>query len=183
MPITLTEASAAWVDVLDLKRHLNIPSSDATDDAELDLMLGSAQDAVEGLIGPVLWRTVTETHATALGSLVLNQFPVISVTSVEQSATPLTGWVADLSTGKVSGLPTCAQVTATYVAGRTTVPSAIALATLIIAAHLWDTQRGNAPSALPVNEEPQFTASFGIGFAIPSRAAELLSAYLKPPGF
>jgi hypothetical protein len=183
VPITLTEASTEWVGVDDLKLHLNIPDNDPTNDVELDLMLEAAQDAVAGLIGPVLWRTITETRTTSLGSLVLNQFPVLSVSSIQQDSSPLTGWTVDLTTGKVDGLPRNAQVVATYVAGRATVPAAVALATLIIAAHLWDTQRGNSPSALPVDNDLQLTGTFGSSFAIPNRAAELLAHYAKPPGF
>jgi hypothetical protein len=65
-----------------------------------------------------------------------------------------------------------------YTTGYVPTPAAIRLAVLIVAAHLWETQRGTA--ALP---QPGFdqvpTMAGGAGFAFPNRAKELLADYVR----
>jgi hypothetical protein len=179
MPLTLTAFSTEWVTVSELKDFANITSSSA--DAELDLMRDAAQDAVEGLVGPVLWRNVTETVVALGGVAVLGYRPVVSLTSVLHEGAAVT-YTTTGTAGILTGIRgyNGRDLTVTYVAGRTTVPAALRLATLIIAAHLWETQRGNSPSsALPLAEE---TAAFGMGYGIPNRAKDLLAPYLMPAG-
>ena len=59
------------------------------------------------------------------------------------------------------------------------VPEELALATLIIAAHLWETQRGTSarPQAFPGGGEERPS---GMGYAIPNRAAELMAPHVVP---
>jgi hypothetical protein len=59
---------------------------------------------------------------------------------------------------------------------------AIREAILIIAAHLWETQRGTSPSALSLQGADIGDAvSPGLGYAIPNRARELLEPYALGP--
>jgi hypothetical protein len=59
----------------DLKAHLNVTTSD--DDGELADMLDAAVDVVEGIVGPITSKTVTETHyAMSSDVLVLRRMPV-----------------------------------------------------------------------------------------------------------
>jgi hypothetical protein len=44
----------------DLKAHLNLDTT--ADDGELADMLDAAVDVVEGIVGPITSKTVTETH-------------------------------------------------------------------------------------------------------------------------
>jgi hypothetical protein len=185
MALTLDVTSTEWVSVDAVMDQANVTS--ATSATEIELMRDAAQDAVEGLIGPVLWRTVTETVRPSWGFVALSQPPIVSVTSLlTWSGAPVSGYTTNLT----SGVLTLAHnhpfyggvLTATYVAGRTSVPAAVRAATLIIAAHLWDLQRGTSPSALA--QEDYGGAGFhqvGLGYAIPNRAMDLLAPYRKPP--
>lgn len=178
MPLTIDANSTEWITVYELKNHINVTDSDS--DEEIELIRDAAQDAVEGLIGPVLWRTVTQ-RITGSGSstVVLNTMPVVSVTSLTYSGSATTYTLAD--GGMLLDVPVRGDLVATYVAGRSTVPGAIRLAGLIIAGHLWETQRGNAPAA-SLQPEDFGASSAGIGYAIPARAADLLAPYLLLPG-
>jgi hypothetical protein len=176
MPLTINADTTEWITVDEVKRHANITTS--TSDDEVELMRDAAQDAVEGLIGPVLWRTVTQRISANDSTLVLNTTPVLSVTSLTLSGSPATYTVID--GGMLADVTARGDVVATYVAGRTVVPGAVRLAALIIAAHLWQTQLGSAPTQLQdgFNNEP----TVGLGYAIPNRAADLLAPYLLLPG-
>jgi hypothetical protein len=69
----------------------------------------------------------------------------------------------------------------TYTAGYDDLPADVSGAIVLIAAHLWETQRGSAPSALALQDPNGFDPSTpGLGFAIPNRAKELLAAYIRP---
>lgn len=171
MPLTLTATSTEFVALPEVKAHANVTSSVA--DIELEMMRGAAQDVVEGLVGPVLHRVVTETVTARSGVVVLRVAPVVSLTTVTPVPSVLP--VLDGPTGILRGV--VGTVDVAYVAGRTSVPDAIRLATLIIAGHLWETQRGSSPTALQ-EEDP---APAGIGYAIPNRALDLLGPYLLPP--
>lgn len=176
MPLTINANTTEWITVDEVKRHANITS--ATSDDEIDLMRDAAQDAVEGLIGPVLWRTVTQRISANGSTLVLNTLPVVSVTSLTLDGTSVTYTAVD--GGMLADVAVTGDVVATYIAGRTVVPGAVRLAALIIAAHLWQTQLGSAPTQLQdgFNAEP----TVGVGYAIPNRAADLLAPYLLLPG-
>lgn len=183
MPVPITDETSEFVTLAEVKRHLNIDTDDASQDMELDLIRGAAQEHVESLIGPVLHRTVTQVAPTSAdGVAVLNTLPVVSVTGVTGSGGALTGYALNASAGTVSAVWSSVPVTVTYRAGRDSCPDAVRLATLIVAAHLWQTQLGNAPSALPDDGLQDFQPAFGVGFAMPARAAELLAPYLLLPG-
>lgn len=168
----------------DLKEHLNITS--ATHDVELQHMLDAAVQVVEGYVGRLNERSVTETHRNGSGGgpLVLRESPVVSVLSVA-SADGTTYAAADYDLDGPAGMLHVAGgygrwprgVTVTYLAGRSELPAAIRLAVLIVAGRLWETQRGNAPSALPVSDDG-FTADPGGLPLLPPRARELLRPYL-----
>lgn len=171
----------------DLKQHANITWD--VDDLELTDMLDAALDVVGGIIGPVGPTEVTETHyGNSSGVLVLRQMPVASVTSISCGyfgGTPAVldsaNYTLDPATGIVRGVGFYGDVTVTYTAGSDNPPARQRLAILIIAAHLWETQRGTAPSALALQQQdgdPSFTP--GASYAIPSRAMELLAPDIRP---
>ncbi len=109
----------------------------------------------------------------------LNTLPVLSVTSLTASGSPATFTVVDA--GMLEDVYARGPVVATYIAGRATVPGAVRMAALIIAGHLWETQKANAPTP---GMQDGFDAqpTLGMGYAIPNRAADLLSPYLLGPG-
>jgi hypothetical protein len=176
--------------LVDLKTYLNI--TETADDGELTDMLDAAVNVVENIVGPLSGTPVTETHYGVAGPfLVLRRVPAASLTAVsvrlytgmDPVAQDVTAYSVDTDTGVVrlvNGYPLRGDVTVTYSAGYDTVPAAVSLATLIVAAQLWETQRGAMP--LPANATDDQT-SFGVGFApaIPDRAKTLLEPFARGP--
>lgn len=183
MAASITADTTEIVSLAEVKDHLNIPASNTSHDAELALFREAAQEAVEHLIGPVLWRVVTETtRPTIDGDVLLRTFPVVSVDDVTHSAgVTVDGWTLDASLGTVTGLRTGAELTVTYTAGRTSLPSSVKLATLIIAGHLWTTQRGPSSSPTALQDGDAGEPVPGLGYSIPNRAVDLLRPFLLPP--
>lgn len=169
MPLTLTATSTEFITLTEVKAHLNITAT--RDDVELVLIKGAAQEQVEAIIGPVLHRTVTEVARVRYGSAILSVTPILSVTQATSG-----GLAFDSTVGLKSGvldsrLHATADVSVTYVAGRSVASDSMRLAALIIADHLWKTQRGGGPSSL---DEVGDLVETPIGFAIPRRASDLL---------
>jgi hypothetical protein len=140
-------------------------------------------------VGPLAPVEVTETHyGLCTGLLVLRRAPVVSVTSIATTFDPPVTVSADdyvldgpqgvvrYSLGRFMG-----DFAVTYMAGWGTLPAPIHLGTLIIAAHLWETQR------VPGARRPAFGQQATeqalrppVGFAVPNRAATLLEPYRQP---
>jgi hypothetical protein len=164
----------------DLKAHLNKTSTTA-DDAELADMLDAAVDVVEGIVGPVTTSPVTETHRVSSDVLVLRRMPVAGLVSVSPGS--LADFALDVDSGllrRVDGYGFVGPVTVTYSVGRPMVPAAISLAILIIAGHLWETQRGTSPSALSLQQPGAEPLDAPVaGYAIPNRARDLLARYVR----
>lgn len=178
MPVTIDASTVEVVTLDELKKHLNISRN--TDDAELLFTLDAAHGAVEGIVGPIRHRVVTETVRTNSRTVVLRFSPIVSVTSLTAGGANVT-YTLDPVTGLLGDVYASGAMTATYVAGRTVVPDQIRYAILIVAAHLWRTQQGAAsPSSGLQGEEDPFPTP-GLGFAIPARAQDLLAPYALPP--
>lgn len=175
MPTAITADSVEFVTLAELKAHLN-KTSDA-DDAELGDFLAASERHVEELVGPVLWREVTQTSRDC--ALALHTLPVLSVDTIGGLAP--TGYTVDLEAGIVEGLPRGVRLAVVYTAGRAECPQDIRTATLIIAKHLWETQRGRASNrAGGLAEGEQVVPS---GYLIPHRAAALLRPHARVEGF
>ncbi len=178
----------ALLPLQDAKDQLNIPQATATYDSELQAYIATIETSLEGATGgPLVNRVVTERGELDGTCTVLQaqQRPVVSVTSITPVAT---GIAADLSAGldidkgagiiralggRTLGSSWDAAVTVVYVAGWGTVmPAAFNLAGRIILAHLWETQHG--PSGRPGMGGEEVLLP-GWGFAIPTRAVELLN--------
>ena len=172
-------AGAPFVTLTQLRDHLNLTGPSAND-AELERFLSAAQEHVEQLIGPVLNSTITEVLPITGSTVVLSECPVAYVASVTVGGATLTGWTLRPRSGLVTGVNGSGDATVTYTAGRVMCPDAVVVAALVIAEHLWRTQLGGSPSALPMDDMAGVPG--GSGFAIPRRALELLAPYLKAPG-
>jgi hypothetical protein len=154
------------------------------------------ETSLEGFTGgPLVNRTISE-RAELDGTytvLQVRQRPLVSVTSIVSVAS---GQAIDISAGldldpnagtirRKLGYPFYGPyfqwlpaMTVTYVAGwGTSVPAAFNLAARIIVQHLWDTQHG--PAVRPSMGGMDMVQPAGFGFAIPSRAAELLNGMLN----
>jgi hypothetical protein len=170
----------------DLKAEANIPNTGSDD--ELQTKLDQAIKVVEGLVGPIDDPvSVTETHYSVSSDvLVLKRMPVVALSAVSArsgsatTALPLADYELDVDTGlvrSVAGGWFRGTYTVTYTAGYDDLPADLAGAVVLIAAHLWGTQRGPAPTSPLANDDTFPTP--GLGFAIPNRAQELLSSYIR----
>lgn len=175
----------------DAKDQLNIAQSDTRYDAEIQVWIGTIIGGLEKLTGgPLLNRSISEFVKVghAYRSFAVRQRPLVSVTSVTDNATGTALPVTDLDIDPNSGivrrklqLPFWARgpfYTVVYVAGwGVPTPPAFNGAARIILDHLWATQHG--PSARPTMAGEETTADFGLGFAVPNRAVELLAPFLS----
>lgn len=182
----------ATTDVLTLseaRKALRIPDSVSTHDADLlDSYIPAVTTMVEDIVGPVVIRQFATTHHGGSPSVVLAGKRVVSVTSVVENGTTLTGTDYVLSSGILyRGSQTYLQnftdglntVVVTYTAGiaatTATVPANIKLAARLILAHLWQSdQQGFRPEFGSPDESSEQTPA---GFAIPRRAYALLEPY------
>lgn len=127
------------VSVSQVRTHMTV-GTEVTDD-ELQRFIDAATVAVERWIGPVVPRTVVETsygNARA-GTILLQQYPVISITSVTEgdlgstaAAVDTTGFELDTAASALLRIGSWFgdRVTVTYVAGRAVVGEHIRKATL-----------------------------------------------------
>jgi hypothetical protein len=175
----LPAAPPGIVSLADTKAHLNIPSTDTGDDAELAGFIRAATNVVENVVGPVAQRTVVESFHGGRPYVVLAS-PPLSVTSVTDFGTTLT--VSDYKVNdrvltKVAGvyplifLPGVLSVVVAYVAGLAATPPAYAQASLMVIQHMWETQRPagrTAYSAQSDEYDPRYS------YSVPRRALELL---------
>lgn len=160
----------------ELELHLNLETPTSSDEAELALMLTAASDLVASVIGDRSATTVTETVNVVGGVAILSGIPTGDVIV---DGVPVAG-VVNRAAGLVTGLSWWPETLAvTYQAGTADVPAAVTLATLIVAAHLWETQRGARPLPMMGGGDAADFAP-GIGYAMPNRAKELLSPYMRP---
>jgi len=168
-----------------VKDHLNIPQTTITDDDELRGFILAATGLVEGVVGPLTRRPVSETYNGGRAALILKQAPVISVTTVTESGTTVaaSGYSISTDTGvltRTSGYSASVwtqgfnNVTVSYVAGRTQIPADLTHAVLETVRHLWTTQRGSVKRSQTDDYQP------GAGFSLPNRVRELLSRYEMP---
>lgn len=150
----------------DLKDQLNITSS--KHDAELLGKLEAAFEVAESVAGRAMYPGSATELVTAVG--VLKHYPVQTATATYLGA-PAAVTVSEA--GVVSGAYTGTSITYTY--GQDEPTAAQREGVLLIAAHLWETQR--APStAGPLGDDDTGFAP-GYGFAVPNRARDLL----RPP--
>lgn len=190
--LSLTEAKA----------HLNKRLEDTTDDDELLDWIDTITRAVEIQVGPVVARTVVESHNGGRAELVL-RYPVIAVTDVVEYWGP--GDIRTLTAEPAGGPYTDNQfavnmtsrtvtrrgagwslmwphgignIRVTYTAGRRPIPSNFRTAAKELLAHHWRASQIAQGSTRPRDNVPADVASIGI--AIPNRV-KLLLGYRRAP--
>lgn len=163
------------------KTFLNITST--THDAELQSMIDRAEAVLAKRVGPLAPVTVTGEVHTGPGPLLLRRYPVLSVASATSGGVAVSDVDADADAGVVYGTfsRTRRAVRVTYTAGRTApLPADLEAAVLELTGHLWQTQRGNAPSATALQGDEG--APSGGGFLLPYRVQSLIEPHLLPVG-
>lgn len=179
------------VSLAEAKDHLQITTE--IDDDELREWIDTATEWVEDRIGPVVRRTVTESHRLGNYSdtLVLNESPVVSITSITTTnPTPTFGFDSGITTatpyldaaaGTVYIGPSTwsGTVTVAYVAGRSVIPSKVRRACLMYLKSLWETQRGS--TELPIQGFSEEGVSDSGGLLV-YKAEQLLKRHLRADG-
>lgn len=180
----------ALISLEDAKAQLNITSANWDD--ELQAYIDGLTPVIEGIIGPVETREVSETvHGTG-PALALQQTPAVSLSSITPQLTGGTTYnVVDLhldgATGIIRRLDgghfTGGPWTVVYTAGRGTVPATVNLAARILLQHLWSTQRFTRGGLAGGGDDYSVTEPVpGFGYAVPNRVLQLLEPYKQPPG-
>lgn len=169
-------APVALCSLAGAKRHLNMTAT--VDDDELRGHIDAASVLVEQhLRTSVARRTRT---ARVCGGDLLPYPPVLSVTSATtvpaETDVDVSDWLPDPVTGLVQVPITVGVVDVVYVVGVQVVQPNIILATEIVAAHLWETQRipRTGPSRGPLGGADDSLTMIGMGYAMPNRALQLL---------
>jgi hypothetical protein len=147
------------VSVDDALAHLGSPTLSSAQTEQLRATILAATRVCGSYIGRTLAReSATEVYSGGKGAIALRRTPVISVTSVTESGTALTGsdWVLDtvgwlLHRGSTTSASRWAagraNVSVTYVAGYADPPADVRLAVLREVEHLWQrTQQAPHPA-------------------------------------
>lgn len=184
------------ISLTDAKMYLNIDGVE--DDEELRGFIETATRIVENVVGPVVVRTFTEVHRAGGRLLVLNNTPVLSLTSLEAVSTGGIDYaVADLDLDTVMGIVRrldgerfVGPLRAVYPAGRRVVPATMTMAARVMVAHMWETQRGHWSvqranawdrARLTATGGGEMGAPPGTAYMIPRRAMELLEPDRRMP--
>lgn len=182
------------VTLADLKEHLKMSPDASDDDGQLQQTLEAATGACEGEVGPILHREVTERVTGTGGALLASRPRLAAVTQV--TAVGGATWTTDDLDSDTSGvirlLSGCfprGRYDLTYTSGMAAdsadIDSDIKLAVLIVAGHMWETQRGRqarsgfipGEGVTPVDQGALIMA----GYSLPRRALELLKPHRLAP--
>jgi hypothetical protein len=173
------------VSLAEVRAQLNLKSDQIADDEELWRKLLAATSRVEAEVGPMMPRAVVGSiRSTSRGNLILPVWPVLSVEEVRDPADTVVGsgtYEVDLAAGHIRLCTYFRQWwTVYYTVGQDPVPEDLMEATLVVAAHLWETQRGPILSAASFRGAGQPAMIPARGFGLPNRARELMAPYLVP---
>ncbi|MFJ4434602.1 hypothetical protein [Streptomyces sp. NPDC088923] len=180
--LTLEEACA----------QINLAAPSEAQRAELTAYIESVTPVIEGHVGAVEPREVTQTIEGRGPTLALLTVPVLELVSL----TPLDGGpgldVARLHVDGPSGIVRRlgggawfgrGPWTATYRAGRPDIPATINLAARLLVQHLWRTQLRSSPGLAGGGDDYSVTEPVpGMGYAVPNRVLQLLEPFKVGPG-
>lgn len=179
----------ALLTLAEAKAQLDIETT--ADDVELQAYIESLTEVIEGYIGPVENRAVTDIVDGRGSLLQLLHPPVVSLTSVtpvlaggqsldvaQLHVDPSSGTVRRLDGGRFTGGPW----TVVYQAGRGSIAPTINLAARILLQHLWRTKNGGARGGARADDFDVTEPVVGFGYAVPNRVLQLLESFKQPPG-
>jgi len=181
----------------DAKNHLNIPSTDISNDEELRSIIDSATDLAESYVGMILGRRTftSELYDGGAEFIRLRNPAAISITSVYENGVllPSTSYVTDYTGQRLYRIGSGTlyatnsygyftqgmnNISVTYVAGFVKPPMAAKQGVLEIIRHLWQTQRGSINVMSRTNSGDEFYSS--PTYSLPRRAMELLDPTSLP---
>ncbi|MDG4799048.1 head-tail connector protein [Micromonospora sp. WMMD980] len=180
--VHITAPALRIVGLAEVKRQLNIDPADTSQDEELSGYIAAVTEVVEDIVGPVVPRTVTETHVGGAATLILRRPPLIAITSVLEAGVNLASstWAVDPETGVLTraGGRWFGPVTVAYRAGRASIPPSIRLAAKELAMVNYRPQLGGDYSPFDTDSpEEGIPGEVRLGFFVPRRVRELLKSY------
>lgn len=196
------------VDLASVKAHLNLPTTDTSQDAELQGFILAAGDLARDVVGPLLPEQHTEWHNGGSPTITLDWLPVASVQSVTEyiaastwvlteqplgTSTDAYGYTVDLDRGQITrratGSAVCfphgiKNVKVVYTAARSgAIPWTVRLGALELIRHLFQlTQQGGRPRFGGTAALDGESMGVPTGFALPQRVLELWQPFKRPPG-
>lgn len=197
-----------FVDLLSVKKHLNIPLNDTRQDDELQNFILAAADQARDVCGPFLPETHTQFFNGGVSAISPDWLPVASVLSCTEyyglsafvlNEQPLGAqmnafaFTVDYTTGTLIRRTfggEAAQFAAgsknvklVYTAGRAgVIPYTVRLGALELIRHLWQqSQQAGRPKFGGAGMDGD-SAGIPMGFALPDRVIELWSPLRRPPG-
>jgi hypothetical protein len=196
------------VDLLSVKKHLNLNPADTRQDDELQNFILAAADQARDVCGPFLPETHTQyfdggvstlspdwlplasvlscTEYYGLGAFVLNEQPLgTQMNAFAFTADYTTGTLTRRTFGGDAALFAAGSknIKLVYTAGRSgQVPFTVRLGALELIRHLWQqTQQSGRPKFGGAAMDGD-SAGTPMGFALPDRVIELWSPVRRPPG-
>lgn len=180
----------ALVTLEEAKRQLGITGT--SEDVELQTYIDALPAVIEGFVGVVEQREITDTVTGGGPALAVLHPPVLSVTSLSGPVASSVDYPADTlsvngpagTIGRLdAGVFPAGTYTVTYTAGRAEVPPTIKLAALVLLQHLWRTQRATRGGLAGGGDDFSVTEPVpGFGYAVPHRVLQLLDSFRQPPG-
>lgn len=180
----------ALVTLEEAKRQLGIVGDG--EEVELQTYIDALPAVIEGFVGVVEEREITDTISGGGPALAVLHPPLVSVTSLSGPGTAPVAYTSDrLALDGPAGVISRADgghfpngaYTVTYTAGRPTVPPTIKLAALVLLQHLWRTQRASRGGLAGGGDDFSVTEPIpGFGYAVPHRVMQLLDSFRLPPG-
>lgn len=187
------------------KAALDIPTGSVTDDGEIQQWISAATPIIEGIVGPVAARSVTESHDGGGQTIVLRQLPASAVASVTEYVGVIPYALTVITTPDQATAYSCSfdpqagtltrrygigsslfadgvdNVWVTYTAGYETVPPNVVEAAIELVRHNFEATQV-AGSNFGAGDNDSAYPSLGSGFAVPNRVIELLQPNQRLPG-
>lgn len=179
----------------DARAAIGIPATERSKDDDLTFYVAAVTPIIEDIVGPIASRACDEWHDGGVSSIVLLTSPVLTVTSVSETAGGVTydlteqpldedvrtpyGFTVDTDSGVVerrssgSSYPFAGgrrNVRVVYTAGRAEVPPNVRLAARRLLRHLWQQEQQGGRPAMSGAEPTVVTPS---GYAVPKVVVEL----------
>lgn len=187
------------------KAALDIPDASTTDDEEIQQWISAATPIIEGIVGPVAPRSVTESHDGGGQTIVLRQLPATEVASVTEYVGVIPYALTVITTPDQATAYSCSfdeqagtltrrygigpslfaegvdNVWVTYTAGYADVPANIVEAAIELVRHNYEATQ-IAGSNFGASDNDSGYPALGSGFAVPNRVIELLQPHQRLPG-
>lgn len=187
------------------KAALDIPTDSTVDDAEISQWISAVTPIIEGIVGPVAARSVTESHDGGQQTIVLRQLPATEVASVTEYVgfirydllvvtTPDQATAYSASFDQQAGTLTrrygigsslfaegVDNVWVTYTAGYADIPPNVVAAAIELVRHNYEATQV-AGSTFGSGDTDGSYPALGSGFAVPNRVIELLQPNQRLPG-